>query len=98
MTTPSGNSTTAVQGGRSTDTGTSKQAKRVAGKEVFSDQEMPVLQKYLGEFKTSAKNERHKLLVSVVLPKFNLHLTQAKWDLRKAVSVPGLTMIISKFI
>ena len=73
----------------------------MAGKEVFSDQEMTVLQTYLGEFKTSTKNERHKLLVSVVLPKlreFNLHLTQAKWDLRKAVSVPGLTMIISKFI
>ena len=51
---------------------------------------MPVLQRYLGEFKTSAKNERDKLLVSVVLQKlreFNLHLTQAKWDLRKAVSV-----------
>ena len=73
----------------------------MAGKEVFSDQEMTVLQTYLGEFKTSTKNERHKLLVSMVLPKlreFNLHLTQVKWDLRKAVSIPSLTMIISKFI
>lgn len=72
----------------------------MAEKEVFSGQEMAVLQKHVGEFKPSTQKERHKLLVSVVLPKlreFNLHLTQAKWDLRKAVSVSGLTMMMSKF-
>jgi hypothetical protein len=99
-TTPVGDSTAATQGGGPSDTGTSQQAKRVAGKEVFSEEEMRVLQEHVDKFKTSTKDERHRLLVSVVLPKlreFNLHQNQAKWDLRKAVSVPGLTITISKF-
>ena len=85
-----GHSTAAAQGGGPSDTGTSQEAQRVARKELFCEQEMGFLQEHVDEFKTSTKQERHKLLVSIILPKlrhFNLHLNQAKWDLRKAVSV-----------
>src|ERR1700761_312071 len=98
--TPVGDSTAAMHGGGPSDTGTSQQAQRVAGKEQFSKEEMSVLQEHVDKFKSSTKDERYRLLVSVVLPKlrdFNLHLNQAKWDLQKTVSVPGLRMTISEF-
>ena len=97
-TNPLGDSTAPTQGGVPTGTGASQQAQQAAEKEVFSEQEMSVLQTNVDKFKTSSKAERHKLLVSEVLPQlrsFNLHLNQEKWDLRKAVSIPGHTMSIS---
>ena len=76
-----GHSTAAAQGRGPSDTRTSQEAQRVARKELFCEQEISVLQEHVDEAKTSTKQERHKLLVSIILLKlrhFNLHLNQAK--------------------
>jgi hypothetical protein len=94
-TNPLRDSITAAQGGVPPNTATSQRVERAAGKEEFSEKEASVLQKHVDKFKVSTKAERHKLLVSEVLPElrtFNLHLNQEKWDLRKAVSDPSYTM------
>lgn len=92
LTNPLRDSTSAAQTGVLPETGASQWVERAGAKEQFDEKEVAILQKHVERFRVSTKAERHKLLVSEVLPQFrtlNLHITQEKWDLRKAVSESG---------